>query len=163
MSRPQTLAEVAQIARAHPADFAMALDEFVDEFYLDHSNKPAQQDRLNAVPEPVGDPHIDAWIGAVGEHLAQRWKLDVPPGPGANNILHWSSRYSRPIHPRSEASSLSRAPPLFAPGSCSCVSSLCRGRASRLVSTEPRSRWSGLRSALGAINRPPPKMGRLPP
>jgi hypothetical protein len=79
VSRPQTLAEVAQIARAHPADFAMALDEFVDEFYLDHGNKPAQQDRLNAVPEPVGDPRIDAWIGAVGEHLAQRWKLDVPP------------------------------------------------------------------------------------
>lgn len=79
MSRPQTLAEVAEIARAQPADFAMALDEFVDEFYLDHGNKPAQQSRLDAVPEPVGDPRIDAWIGATAEHLAQRWSLRVPP------------------------------------------------------------------------------------
>jgi hypothetical protein len=67
MARPQTLAEVAQIARAHSSDFAMALDEFVDEFYLDHGDKVAQQQRLNAAPEPVGDPRIDAWIGAVGE------------------------------------------------------------------------------------------------
>jgi hypothetical protein len=78
MSRPQTLAEVAQIARTQPADFAMALDEFVDEFYLDHGNKPAQQSRLDAVPDTVGDPRIDAWIGAAGEHLAQRWGLRVP-------------------------------------------------------------------------------------
>ena len=56
----------------------MALDEFADEFYLDHGNKPAQQDRLDPVPEPVADPRIDAWIGAVGEHLAQRWGLRVP-------------------------------------------------------------------------------------
>ena len=79
MSRPQTLAEVAEIARARSADFALALDEFTDEFYLDHGNKRAQQDRLGAVPVPVGDPRVDAWIGAVGEHLAQRWGLQVPP------------------------------------------------------------------------------------
>ena len=59
--------------------FALALDEFTDEFYLDHGNKHAQQDRLDAVPTPVGDPRIDAWIGAVGEHLAQRWGLRTPP------------------------------------------------------------------------------------
>src|SRR5207244_7090957 len=29
-------------------------------------------------PEPVGDALIDAWIGAAGEHLAQRWGLCVP-------------------------------------------------------------------------------------
>jgi len=79
MARPQSLAEVAQIARTHTADFAMALDEFADEFYLDHGNKPAQQARLDAVPETIGDPRMDAWIGAVGEHFAQRWGLRVPP------------------------------------------------------------------------------------
>jgi hypothetical protein len=79
MARPQTLAELAQIARTHPPDFPMALDEFVDEFYLDHGDKAAQQQRLNVAPEPVGDPRIDAWIGAVGEHLALRWMLTVPP------------------------------------------------------------------------------------
>jgi hypothetical protein len=79
MARPQTLAEVAQIARLRAADFAMALDEFVDEFYLDHPDKTAQQQRLDPVPEVVGDDTIDAWIGAAGEHLAQRWGLRVPP------------------------------------------------------------------------------------
>jgi hypothetical protein len=78
MARPQTLAKVAQIARARAADLAMALDEFVDEFYLDHPDKAAQQHRLDAVPELVGDARIDAWIGAAGEHLAQRWGLRVP-------------------------------------------------------------------------------------
>jgi hypothetical protein len=83
MSRPQTLAEVASIARIDGSAFAMALDEFVDEFYLDHPHKAAQQRRLDAIPEAVGDAAIDAWIGAAGEHLAQRWGLAVP---------HWTQR-----------------------------------------------------------------------
>jgi hypothetical protein len=78
MARPQTLAEVAAIAVENKSEFAMALDEFVDEFYLDHPDKEAQQRRIDPVPEPVGDPLIDAWIGASGEHLAQRWGLRVP-------------------------------------------------------------------------------------
>jgi hypothetical protein len=78
MHRPQTLAEVAQIARARPSDFAMALNEFMDEFYLDHPDKAAQQRRIDPVPEPVGEALIDAWIGAAGEHLAQRWGLRRP-------------------------------------------------------------------------------------
>src|ERR1700730_5600705 len=79
MSRPQNLAEVARISRDNVADFAMALDEFVDEFYVDHPDKAAQQRRLDPIPEPVGNALADAWIGAVGEHLAQRWGLCVPP------------------------------------------------------------------------------------
>src|SRR5580704_230573 len=78
MARPQSLAEVAAVARANRSDFAMALDEFVDEFYLDHPDKAAQQVRLDPFPEPVGDPLADAWIGAAGEHLALRWGLRAP-------------------------------------------------------------------------------------
>jgi hypothetical protein len=78
MSRPQTLAEVAQIAHSRTSDFAMALNEFMDEFYLDHPDKAAQQRRIDPVPEPVGEALIDAWIGAVGEHLAERWGLRRP-------------------------------------------------------------------------------------
>jgi hypothetical protein len=78
MARPQSLAQVARIGRARPEDFAMVLDEFMDEFYLDHPDKAAQQRRLDPVPDPVGDARIDAWIGAAGEHLAQRWGLAVP-------------------------------------------------------------------------------------
>jgi hypothetical protein len=78
MFRPQTLADVAQRAREAPSEFHTALNEFADEFYLDHPDKAAQQGRIDRVPEPVGDPLIDALIGAVGEHLAQRWGLNVP-------------------------------------------------------------------------------------
>jgi hypothetical protein len=78
LRRPQTLAEVADIARRNSSAFAMALDEFVDEFYLDHPDKVAQQKRLDVIPAAVDNSRIDAWIGAAGEHLAQRWGLRVP-------------------------------------------------------------------------------------
>ena len=78
MLRPQTLADVAKIARDAPAEFYTALNEFADEFYLDHPDKRAQQSRIDPIPEPVGEPVIDALIGAAGEHLAQRWGLSVP-------------------------------------------------------------------------------------
>ena len=64
LRRPQTLADVAEIARRNSSDFAMALDEFVDEFYLDHPDKIAQQKGLDAVSPCVDDPVTDAWIGA---------------------------------------------------------------------------------------------------
>src|SRR3984893_17784501 len=93
MSRPQDLAEVARIARENSSDFAMALDEFVDEFYLDHPDKAAQQVRLDPFPEPVGDPLADAWIGAASEHLCAG---GCAPriGRSARCISRWKSRTS---------------------------------------------------------------------
>ena len=41
LQRPQTLADVAEIARENSSEFPVALDEFVDEFYLDHPDKMA--------------------------------------------------------------------------------------------------------------------------
>jgi hypothetical protein len=78
MFRPQTLADVARRARLDSSQIYVALDEFADEFYLDHPDKNAQQKRIDAVPEAVGHALSDALIGAVGEHLAQRWGLRVP-------------------------------------------------------------------------------------
>jgi hypothetical protein len=78
MSRPQNLDEVASTTIADSKSFANAIDEFIDAFYLDHPDKTRQQRRLNEPPAIVGDPFIDAWIGAVGEHLARRWNLEVP-------------------------------------------------------------------------------------
>lgn len=78
MSRPQNLHEVASATIAGTKSFGNAIDEFIDTFYLDHPDKARQQRRLNESPAIVGDPFIDAWIGAVGEHLARRWNLDVP-------------------------------------------------------------------------------------
>ena len=82
MFRPQTLADVAQRAREFPPELYTTLNEFADEFYLDHPDKTAQQRRIDPVPEPVGDALTDAWIGAAGEHLAQRWGLRVPAWTG---------------------------------------------------------------------------------
>jgi hypothetical protein len=78
MFRPQTLADVSRRARESPPELYTALNEFADEFYLDHPDKAAQQRRIDAIPEPASEPLIDALIGAVGEHLAQRWGLRVP-------------------------------------------------------------------------------------
>ena len=79
MSRPQTLAEVVSTIVAGAKSFGVAMDEFVDAFYLDHPDKVSQQRRLNDAPAVTDDAFMDAWIGAVGEHLARRWNLDVPP------------------------------------------------------------------------------------
>jgi hypothetical protein len=78
MHRPQSLADVARTAREDPSELYIALDEFADEFYLDHPDKVSQQRRIDVVPDVVGDPLIDTLLGAVGEHLAQRWGLRVP-------------------------------------------------------------------------------------
>jgi hypothetical protein len=78
VSRPQNLHEVALTTIAGTKSFGNAVDEFIDAFYLDHPDKVRQQRRLNEAPAIVGDPFIDAWIGAVGEHLARRWELEVP-------------------------------------------------------------------------------------
>jgi hypothetical protein len=78
MLRPQTLADVARRARLDPSQIYVALDEFADEFYLDYPDKIAQQKRIDVVPEAAGQALSDALIGAVGEHLAQRWGLEVP-------------------------------------------------------------------------------------
>lgn len=79
MSRPQNLHEVALTTIAGTKSFGNADDEFIDAFYLDLPDKARQQRRLNEAPAIVGDPFIDAWIGAVGEHLARRWEFEVPP------------------------------------------------------------------------------------
>jgi hypothetical protein len=113
VSRPQTLAEVAQIARSAACDFAIALDELLDEFYLDHPDKTAQQRRIDAVPEATGDALIDAWIGAAGEHLAQRWGLRVPDWPYRNQ--HFALQVPS-FHPSSRALRgmlLVESPPAF--------------------------------------------------
>src|SRR5260370_27363158 len=96
MHRPQTLAEVAHIVRASRADYAMPLDEFCDEFYLDHPDKAAQQRRIDPVPEPVGDapavPGSVRWAST----LRCAGGCGCRPGRTARRTLRWMSRISRP-------------------------------------------------------------------
>ena len=82
--RPRTLQEVAALTRVGP-DWDLHLRGFLDAFYA-LSDDPASQ-ALSIADEPdfVGDVRIDAFLGGVGEHLARRWGLPIPPwvrGPG---------------------------------------------------------------------------------
>jgi hypothetical protein len=77
-SKPKSLAEIAALAREDGDCFGLASAEFGEVFYLE-KDKAARQAMLDPVPTPTGDPRNDAWLGAIGEHLAQRWELQVPP------------------------------------------------------------------------------------
>lgn len=77
--RPSTLAEVAALAAGGEAeDLAFACDEFCDSFYLDYPDAERMQAHIDPEPAILGHPERDAWIGAIGEHLALRWRLKVP-------------------------------------------------------------------------------------
>jgi hypothetical protein len=53
-----------------------AISEFLDEFY---PSGPLQRQRMiQEEPALTGVRFQDAYVGAVGEHLARRWKLDIP-------------------------------------------------------------------------------------
>ncbi len=52
------------------------ISEFLDEFYL---SGPAERQRMiGEEPGLTGVAFEDAYVGAVGEHLARRWGLHIP-------------------------------------------------------------------------------------
>ena len=81
MARPLTLIEVSQRMNAGTDEECFALSEFLDSFYgfLRGGYVAAAQASIDAEPEPLADPVAHAHLGAVGEHLALRWGLMVPP------------------------------------------------------------------------------------
>jgi hypothetical protein len=72
---PHTLAEAVEQHRAG-GDFWVTLNEFLDEFYAAGDER---QSMIEREPALTGDQRLDAYIGAVGEHLARRWGLDRIP------------------------------------------------------------------------------------
>jgi hypothetical protein len=94
VSRPQNLHEVALATIAGTKSFGNAIDEFIDTFYLDHPDKARQQRRLNEPPAIVGDPFIDAWIGAVGGTWQDDGISRCPPGPDALTTIGSPARRS---------------------------------------------------------------------
>jgi hypothetical protein len=73
--RPKSLKEAVDRSLAG-YDFLDALSEFLDEFYV---RSPAErQGMIDEEPGLTGIAFQDAYTGAVGEHLARRWGLDVP-------------------------------------------------------------------------------------
>lgn len=71
----QTLAGVAERVR-DGEDFRFAVRELLDEFAL----RGRDELRLRALEEEpaVVDPHVDAYLGALAEHLARIHGLEVP-------------------------------------------------------------------------------------
>ena len=87
MTRPRTLAEVARRRKAGD-DLSLLLREFLDEFYAGVPTREAAACIADA-PESLPDPREHALLGAVGEHLARRWDLAIPP---------WTDDPSRFLH-----------------------------------------------------------------
>jgi hypothetical protein len=85
--RPHTLAEVVSRVEAGVA-WDIALPEFLDTFYfaLRGYPGPGPQSCLHAEPAAVADPVWQAQLGAIGEHLAERWFLTKP---------RWANHQSR--------------------------------------------------------------------
>ena len=73
--RPTSLKEAVQRS-AEGYDFIDAVNEFLDEFYL-----RGWEDRQRMIAEEPGLTEVafhDAYVGAIGEHLARRWGLEIP-------------------------------------------------------------------------------------
>lgn len=85
MNRPDTLAEVARRTSTGAA-FGPTLSEFLDEFYQHPERRAAM---IAEEPARLADIRLHALLGAVGEHLARRWDLGVPP---------WTDDPSRFLH-----------------------------------------------------------------
>ena len=89
------MAEVATSLEAGD-DWSIALPEFLDTFYfaLRGYPYPTPQDCLDPEPTALEDPVQHAMLGAVAEHLAQRWHQTVP------RWVHQPSRFLKtPIYP----------------------------------------------------------------
>ena len=76
MNRPNSLAEVADRLSADRAALHVAMAGFLDSFYTQPERRQAM---IDPEPQLLGDAILDATIGGVGEYLARRWKLTIPP------------------------------------------------------------------------------------
>lgn len=73
---PRTLAEAVAWAREGRDALAVLVDEFLDAFY---AATPVERNKMIVDDPPrLGHERDDAFIGAVGEHLARRWRLPIP-------------------------------------------------------------------------------------
>jgi hypothetical protein len=75
--RPNTLAEAYERVIAGAA-YEMALDEFLDSFYL-ASTPELRLECLRREPPLTNNAHLDALAGAVAEYLSRQYKLPEVP------------------------------------------------------------------------------------
>ncbi|QXX76377.1 hypothetical protein MHY1_03217 [Methylovirgula sp. HY1] len=86
MNRPNTLDDVALAWNADCDTYRSAIAGFLDTFYM---NPAFRQGMIDPEPRFCSDAKIDAYLGAVGEHLARRWNLKIPK---------WTSDPKRFLH-----------------------------------------------------------------
>jgi hypothetical protein len=84
--RPDSLQEVAAWGTER-GDIDASLREFLDSFYL--APQEQREAMLAEVPPATNNPRADAYLGAVAEHLARRYRLRCP---------QWSNESSRFLH-----------------------------------------------------------------
>jgi len=77
--RPQSLKEAVERILLTGEEERIPIAEFLDEFYLRHGQTDEQQAMIDAPPPVTGRQPLDAYVGAVGEHLARRWGLAAIP------------------------------------------------------------------------------------
>ena len=71
-----------------------AISEFLDEFY---PSSPSERQRMIAEEPGLTDVAFqDAYVGAVGEHLARRWGMDIPAW--ADDSRRFLDRPNFPVH-----------------------------------------------------------------
>jgi hypothetical protein len=75
--RPQSLKEAVERILAGEEE-RIQIAEFLDTFYLNHGRTIEQQAMIEAPPPVSGRKPLDAYVGAIGEHLARRWGLTIP-------------------------------------------------------------------------------------
>jgi hypothetical protein len=107
------LVDVANLSRDDRAAFDPVLTAFLDTFYLDGNDVAARQARLDPEPEPTPFPEINAWLGAVGEHLAQRWDLEVPRWPEKQEFMGTGRPRFYPADPDLRPILIVESPPAF--------------------------------------------------
>jgi hypothetical protein len=83
--RPGTLAQVLQLVR-DGQKFRFCLAGFLDDFYGE-ADAASRMRRVADDPGLTDDSRMNALLGAVGEHLMNRWSLGRPPA--------WSNRPER--------------------------------------------------------------------
>jgi hypothetical protein len=81
--RPRSLAEAARNAERE-GDIYGRVREFLDHFYRHPAERKAM---IAAEPPLMADEVANAYLGAVAEHLATRYRLGVP------SWVHHSSRF----------------------------------------------------------------------
>jgi hypothetical protein len=78
--RPQSLKEAVQCISAGEEE-RIPIAEFLDEFYVyygKYGHTPEPQAMIDSAPMVIGRQPLDAYVGAVAEHLARRWELTIP-------------------------------------------------------------------------------------